>query len=221
MSHLTPIAIFAVLAAYLFGGIPVGLLVGRARGIDDIRKHGSGNIGASNVLRVIGVKAGLFVWLADALKGYVPVAVAISVLRLDMPAVAVVAVAAMAGHCFSPYLKLTGGRGVSTSLGVIIGLDWRVGLICFGTWAVIVAITRYISLGSIIGCAMSAPVMLLFHDRLLAVAAATVIALIVILRHLPNIQRLLNGTERKIGHRETSADDAPACAAETSDQAQP
>ena len=221
MNHLTPTAIAAVLASYFFGGVPVGLLVGRARGIDDIRKYGSGNIGASNVLRVIGVKAGLFVWFADALKGFIPVAVAMSVLHLDMPVVAVVAVAAMAGHCFSPYLKLTGGRGVSTSLGVIIGLDWRVGLICFGTWAVIVALTRFISLGSIIGCALSAPLLFLFHDRWSAVAAAGAIALIVIIRHLPNIQRLLNGTERKIGQKEKASTEAATLPEVPSEDPQP
>jgi acyl phosphate:glycerol-3-phosphate acyltransferase len=180
--------------------------VGRAKGIDDIRKYGSGNIGASNVLRVIGTKAGLFVWFVDALKGFIPVAVAQWALGLPLPVVGVVAVAAMVGHCFSPYLKFTGGRGVSTSLGVIIGLDWRAGLICFAVWIIVVAITRYISLGSMVGCALAAPVMLLFGDKLPAVSAAGVIALIVIIRHAPNIGRLLKGTERKIGQREKVAD---------------
>lgn len=205
MGHLTPTAIATVVAAYFFGGVPVGLLYGRARGIDDIRKYGSGNIGASNVLRVIGVKAGLLVWLVDALKGFIPVAVATWGLRLDMPVVAAVAVAAMSGHCFSPYLKLTGGRGVSTSLGVILGLDWRVGLLCFAIWGLVVGISRFISLGSMIGCALSAPLALLFHDRLSVVAACIVIAAIVIIRHAPNIQRLVKGTERKIGQKEKAA----------------
>jgi acyl phosphate:glycerol-3-phosphate acyltransferase len=214
MSHLTPINIVVVVAAYFFGGVPVGLLYGRARGIDDIRKYGSGNIGASNVLRVIGVKAGLLVWFVDALKGFVPVMLAMSVLGLEMPVVAAVAVAAMVGHCFSPYLKLTGGRGVSTSLGVIIGLDWRVGVLCFVIWIIVVAITRFISLGSMVGCALSAPTAFVFHDRLSVIAACAVIAAIVVLRHLPNIKRLLSGTERKIGQKEkvgeTSPTDEPA-----------
>jgi acyl phosphate:glycerol-3-phosphate acyltransferase len=181
--------------------VPVGLLVGRARGIDDIRKYGSGNIGASNVLRVIGVKAGLLVWVADALKGLLPVLA--SALLLDQPAItAATAVAAISGHCFSPYLRLTGGRGVSTSLGVIIGLDWRVGLICFAFWIAIVAITRYISLGSMVGCALAAPTFALLHGRTTDLIAASIIALIVIVRHAPNVGRLLNGTERKIGQRE-------------------
>jgi glycerol-3-phosphate acyltransferase PlsY len=180
----------------------VGLLVGRAKGIDDIRKYGSGNIGASNVLRVIGVKAGLGVWFADALKGFIPVAVAMWVLHLGGWSLAAVAVAAMVGHCFSPYLRLTGGRGVSTSLGVIIGLDWRAGLICFAAWIVVVGISRYISLGSMIGSALSAPMLAVFGQPIQIVAAGAVLALIVILRHLPNIQRLANGTERKLGQKE-------------------
>lgn len=206
--NATTISVLAIVASYFFGGIPIGLLVGRAKGIDDIRKYGSGNIGASNVLRVIGVKAGLFVWFTDALKGFIPVAVATSVLHLPGFALAGVAVAAMVGHCFSPYLKLTGGKGVSTSLGVIIGLDWRVGLICFVIWGVIVGISRYISLGSMVGCALATPIMLLFGDPLYRVVAAAVIALIVIIRHAPNIQRLMNGTERKIGQKEKVEDTA-------------
>lgn len=176
--------------------------MGRAKGIDDIRKYGSGNIGASNVLRVIGVKAGLFVWVADALKGFIPVAVAAWVLHLGGWWLAAVAVAAIVGHCFSIYLRFTGGRGVSTSLGVILGLDWRVGLICFAVWIIIVAITRYISLGSMAGCALSVPVMWLFGREVFLIVACAAIALIVIWRHAPNIQRLLAGTERKIGHKE-------------------
>lgn len=151
---------------------------------------------------MIGVKAGLLVWFADALKGFVPVALSLYLLQLDPWVVAAVAVAAMGGHCFSPYLRLTGGRGVSTSLGVILGLDWRVGVVCFATWIVIVAITRYISLGSMVGCTLAAPLMLAFSDHLSGVAGSALIAVIVILRHLPNIQRLLAGTERKIGQRE-------------------
>jgi glycerol-3-phosphate acyltransferase PlsY len=212
------VGVLAVIASYLFGGIPIGLLVGRAKGIDDIRKYGSGNIGASNVLRVIGVKAGLFVWLSDAMKGLVPVLVARYVLfPMGAPVshagvvgsvaahhwwLGAVAVAAMAGHCFSVYLRLTGGRGVSTSLGVMIGLDWRVGLICFVCWIIIVGVCRYISLASMIGTALAVPLLYLLSAPLPLVLAAATIASIVIIRHLPNIRRLQDGTERKIGQKE-------------------
>lgn len=182
--------------------MPVGLLVGRTKGIADIRKYGSGNIGASNVLRVIGVKAGVFVWFVDALKGFIPVAVGMYLLGLTGWSLAFVAVAAMSGHCFSPYLRLTGGRGVSTSLGVIIGLDWRVGVICFLFWILIVAITRYISLGSMLAASSSVPLLWVLEAKTPYIAGAGTIALIVLIRHIPNIQRLLSGTERKIGQKE-------------------
>lgn len=203
----------AILGSFVFGGIPIGLLVGRAKGIDDIRKYGSGNIGASNVLRVIGVKAGLFVWLMDAMKGLLPVLIVrCAVFPSDMRArlcwVAAVAVAAMCGHCFSVFLKFTGGRGVSTSLGVLIGMDWRVGLICFVCWTIIVGITRYISLGSMIATGLAAPAMLLLGAPAQFAVAGAAIGLIVLWRHVPNIARLLNGTERKIGQKERVATDA-------------
>lgn len=190
------------IASYLFGGIPIGLLVGRARGIEDIRKYGSGNIGASNVLRVIGVKAGVLVWVADALKGLAPVLVARYALHLPEIWVAAVALAALLGHCFSVYLRMTGGRGVSTSLGIALGLDWRVGVICFTCWIIVVAATRFISLGSIIGVSLAPPLMALFGTPQAYVLATIAVALVVIIRHAPNIGRLLNGTERKIGQRE-------------------
>ena len=190
------------ITSYLFGGIPIGLLVGRARGIDDIRKYGSGNIGASNVLRVIGVKAGVLVWIADALKGLAPVLVARYALHLPEIWVAAVALAALLGHCFSVYLRLTGGRGVSTSLGIALGLDWRVGLICFACWIIIVAVTRFISLGSIIGVSLAPPLLHLFGAPQAYMLATLAVGLVVLVRHAPNIRRLLNGTERKIGQRE-------------------
>jgi glycerol-3-phosphate acyltransferase PlsY len=154
------------------------------------------------VLRVIGVKAGLFVWSMDALKGFLPVLVARTGAGLGGWALGGVAFAAILGHCVSPYLRLTGGRGVSTSLGVMIGLDWRAGLICFGLWIVIVAVTRYISLGSMIATATGAPVLYLLSSPIAYIAATAAIALIVIVRHVPNIRRLLDGTERKIGQKE-------------------
>lgn len=178
------------------------MLVGRSRGIDDIRKYGSGNIGASNVLRIIGVKAGLFVWVMDALKGLAPLLLARYALGLAGWWVAAVALAALLGHCFSPYLRLTGGRGVSTSLGVLIGLDWRAGLVAFALWILVVAISRYISLGSMIATASSGLVLHLFGGSAPFVWTCLAIALVVILRHIPNIKRLLAGTERKIGQRE-------------------
>jgi glycerol-3-phosphate acyltransferase PlsY len=204
-------AVATALAAYLLGGIPIGLLVGRAKGIDDIRKHGSGNIGATNVLRVIGVKAGLTVWILDCLKGALPVLVARHALGLGSGALGVVAVAAVTGHCFSPYLKFTGGKGVATGLGAMLGLSWPAGLCAFLLFVVVVWRSRYISLGSILG-ALSVPVfMALFRTPAEQIACAVAIALLIVFQHRGNIQRLRAGTERKFGER---TDPSPAPAAD-------
>lgn len=200
------IGVLALVGSYLLAGIPVGLLVGRAYGIDDIRQHGSGNIGASNVLRVIGVKVGLAVWLMDVLKGYLPLALARYGLGLAGWWLAGVGLAAIVGHCFSVYLRLTGGKGVATSLGVIVGLHWLTGLICFGIWLVVVAATRYISLGSMLGSGLSGLVMWLCGQERPEIIACLLLGALVVQRHQSNIGRLLKGTERKIGQKEKTAD---------------
>ncbi len=189
-----------IVAAYLVGGIPIGLMVGQARGVD-IREYGSGNIGASNVLRTLGAKAGAAVWVADILKGFAPVTVAKYTPFSSEPWLAGVALAAILGHCFSPYLKLSGGRGVSTTLGALFALDWVVGLSALGVWVIVVAVIRYISLGSTMA-AFSAPVFFALYDRPVAYFVfAVTIWLLIWLQHIPNIRRLLAGTETKIGQR--------------------
>ena len=199
-----PIALVAL--AYLVGGIPIGVLVSQSRGVD-IRQYGSGNIGASNVLRTLGVKAGLAVWLADVAKGLLPVLWSRLVLASMVTGeqmelwVSIVALAVVVGHCFSPYLKLAGGRGVSTSLGALLAIDWRVGGVVLAVWIVVVALSRYISLGSILA-AVSAPLLFtLYADSPYYLALGIILAILVIERHRPNIGRLMTGTERKIGQK--------------------
>jgi acyl phosphate:glycerol-3-phosphate acyltransferase len=139
-----------VVVAFLIGSIPVGVLVGRARGVD-IRKQGSGNIGATNALRVMGWKVGVPVLLADIAKGVVPVLLARQITH-DAPVwVTATGVAAVLGHCFSPFLAFSGGKGVATALGMILALDWRVGLIAIALFIVVMVFTRYVSLGSVLG----------------------------------------------------------------------
>jgi glycerol-3-phosphate acyltransferase PlsY len=199
----------AAVAAYLLGGVPIGLLVGRTRGIVDIRKYGSGNIGATNVLRVIGVKAGLTVWALDCFKGALPVLLARHDLGISEWSLGLVALAAVGGHCFSPYLKLTGGKGVATGLGAMLGLYWLPSLCALVLFILIVWRTRYISLGSIVG-ALSVPVfMALLHAPPGDVAGSVAIALVVTVQHRGNIQRLRTGTERKFGQK-ASPEPAPA-----------
>ena len=199
-----PIALVAV--AYLVGGIPIGVLVSQSRGVD-IRQYGSGNIGASNVLRTLGVKAGLAVWLTDVAKGLLPVLWSRPLLTSIATEgqmqlwVSLVALAVVMGHCFSPYLKLAGGRGVATSLGALLAIDWRVGGLVLAVWIVVVAVSRYISLGSILAAVGGPLFFALYTDSRYYLVLGIVLAILVIERHRPNIGRLMTGTERKIGQK--------------------
>ncbi len=208
-----PIALVAL--AYLVGGIPIGVLVSHSHGVD-IRQYGSGNIGASNVFRTLGVKAGLAVWLADVTKGLLPV-MGSRLLLASMTTVgpvelwvSLVALAVVAGHCFSPYLKLAGGRGVSTSLGALLAIDWRVGGIAFAVWIVAVAVSRYISLGSILAVVSAALLFTLYTHSRYYLALGVILAIMIIERHRPNIGRLMTGTERKIGQKAKKIAEQPS-----------
>jgi len=193
-------------SAYLFGSIPFGVIVGRAwRGID-VRKFGSGNIGASNVLRVLGPGPAAVVFIGDLLKGYAPVAVGRMLLaNWGTPALELwllpLGLAPIIGHSFSLFLGFSGGRAVTTTCGVLFALAWPAAVIGLAIWALLVAITRYISVASIVA-AISVPVyMLLSGKRWEWLVFWSAVALLVILRHIPNIRRLLAGTEAKIGQR--------------------
>ena len=168
------------LGAFLLGSIPTGYLVARAKGVD-IRKHGSGNIGATNVFRTLGKPLGIFVFLVDALKGFA-------------------AVAAIAGHNYTPWLGFKGGKGIATSVGVLLALmPWAVLAIAV-VWVLVFKISRYVSLASICAAAAlpAAVGMLWFsgcggNGPLLAFSLA--ISALAIWRHRTNIQRLRAGTE--------------------------
>lgn len=193
----------AVVCAFLIGGIPFGLLVAKAGGIEDIRQYGSGNIGATNVLRTLGWQYGLSCWLIDIAKGFVPVAAAGALLGLEGWWLAAVAVATVLGHDFSPYLGFQGGKGVASTLGVALFLDWRAALLAFGTWMLLVALTRYVSLGSILG-ALSATVWYWLFNGLQdyqIITGFAVLGILVCIRHEGNIKRLVAGEERKLGQR--------------------
>ena len=182
--------------AYLAGAIPVGFLVARAFGIGDIRRHGSGNIGMTNVLRTAGTLPGVLTLAGDVVKGMLAVWLGASVTGDAVVGAAVAAVAAVVGHCWSVFLRFRGGRGVATGLGAL--------LVLVGPWAivpsvvvfvVVVVTTRFVSLGSLLGT-IGVPIVALALGRSLAsVIAAGAIAIIVVARHRENIARLLKGTE--------------------------
>lgn len=197
------LALLAIVLSYLVGSIPNGYIAGRLfKGID-VRDHGSGNIGFTNVLRVAGVGPGIIVLLADVGKGVLAV-LAISKLGSTPYIRELCAGFAMIGHVWTVFLKFRGGKGVATSLGIFISLFWQGGLIALGVWIVVVAITRYVSLGSILLCISFCIATFVISGQYiwgLRIMALAVTA-IVIYRHKGNIQRLIRGEERKFGHRE-------------------
>jgi glycerol-3-phosphate acyltransferase PlsY len=187
------------LAAYLLGAVPFGLLIGLARGVD-IRKVGSGNIGATNVMRSVGKPWGLATFVADALKGFVPALLFPRFVQAD-PAMAsvVFGFSAILGHNFPVYLKFKGGKGVATSAGALLGiapLSVAIGLVA---WAVVFFATRYVSLASIATSVVipAAAWILRGAQGTFLPWALTILGALIILRHKDNIKRLLTGTESK------------------------
>lgn len=216
-----PLIRFVVLplAAYVIGATPFGVILARARGVD-LRRVGSGNVGATNVARVLGRKWGFLCFALDVLKGLLPVALAGALLRpaagqipspADQAAWLAVGLGAVLGHVFSFYLGFRGGKGVATALGVVLGMYpyfTGAGLVALGLWVAVTLISRYVSVGSIVAAVAFVPLFAAFnHGELgqlwpLVIFAAAVAALIVV-RHRGNIRRLLKGTESKIGRRQT------------------
>ncbi|HSB41251.1 MAG TPA: glycerol-3-phosphate 1-O-acyltransferase PlsY [Methylomirabilota bacterium] len=189
-----------VLAAYLIGAIPVGFLVARAAGGTDIRRSGSGNIGATNVLRTLGTGPAVLTLVGDIVKGYLAVRTA-QAIGSEAWAAAGGTVAAIAGNCWPVFLRFRGGKGVATGLGAFLFLvPWAVAPAAV-LWVAVTAISRYVSLASVVAC-LSLPVgaLLLGYPRH-AVVAAAVAALVIVWRHRENIARLASGTEHRLGER--------------------
>ncbi|TPE50468.1 glycerol-3-phosphate 1-O-acyltransferase PlsY [Amaricoccus solimangrovi] len=184
------------LGAYLLGSIPFGLLITRAMGLGDLRGIGSGNIGATNVLRTGNKGAAAATLLLDGLKGAVAVLLAG---RIAGPEAALVAGgAAFLGHCFPVWLGFRGGKGVATFLGVVLALAPLVGLICCATWLLVAKLTRISSLSALVA-AVLAPVWLALLGPPGSVWLGIVLAALILARHHANIRRLMNGTEPRIG----------------------
>ncbi len=191
-----PLVYASALLAYLLGSIPFGLLLTRLAGLGDLRAIGSGNIGATNVLRTGDAGLALVTLVFDIGKG----AVAVLIARQFGPdATAAAAVCAVLGHMFPLWLKFKGGKGVATAAGVFLAYAWPMGLAAVATWIVAAAIWRYSSLAALIA-AVSVPAYAWLAGLRGAepMAVVLVIALLVILRHTVNIRRLLDGTESKI-----------------------
>lgn len=189
-----------IVLAYLLGSVSTAIVVCRGMGLPDPRLHGSGNPGATNVLRVGGRRAGVYTLLGDALKGLIPVLVA-HALGAGPAVLTLVAVAAFLGHVYPLYFRFRGGKGVATALGVALGLYWPLGLALAATWLLVARAFRYSSLAALIAAAL-APVYawaLTGHAEL--IAGVGLMAALLIWRHRSNIRNLLAGREAPFKRR--------------------
>jgi len=199
---------------YLIGSIPTGFLMGKIQGID-IRTLGSGNIGATNVFRFLGKPAGIFVLLVDALKGFLSCTVLVRVVEslsstpqgaVDNELLSIVAgLAAVLGHNFTCWLKFKGGKGVATSAGFLLALIPKAFLITIGTWLLVLALGRYVSLASILAALVLPLAAWLTQGTPRMMMITGVLSLLTLLRHRANMQRLLNGTEHRFGAKRSSS----------------
>lgn len=201
MPELTSDPLLLLLTAalsYLLGSIPFGIVITRAMGLGDLRQIGSGNIGATNVLRTGNKPAALATLLLDAGKGGIAVLIARALVGADAAQVA--ALASFLGHLFPVWLGFRGGKGVATFLGTLIALAWPAGLAACATWAVTAAISRISSLSALVAAALS-PVWLVVLGYPQTSILAIVLAALIFVRHQPNIARLRAGTEPRIGKK--------------------
>ncbi|MCI5628935.1 MAG: glycerol-3-phosphate 1-O-acyltransferase PlsY [Clostridium sp.] len=193
-----------IITAYLLGNISTSYIVAKRLAGVDIRTQGSGNAGSTNVLRTLGKKAGALTFIGDVLKGLIAVLIARFIAygaNLDNTTCAYIAVVAVVlGHNYPVFLGFKGGKGVATSLGSMLGMNPLVALLCLGFFIIIVAITKYVSLGSILGIGLSPIIMMINHNNK-GVLVTLFLTISVVITHKENIKRLLNGTERKLGQK--------------------
>lgn len=208
-------AVYIIIAiiAYAVGSINFSVIISRKFAGFDVREKGSGNAGTTNVLRAVGVKAALITLVCDILKGVVSILVALIVgnIAKDVDKALLIQIAGIAviiGHTFPIFFEFKGGKGVATSLGVLIMTNWQIGLICLVFALVIIIFTKMVSMGSV-GAAILFPVLTIFiKEHFIVEGAGTkyflfsvILALIVIFNHRENIKRILNGTENKISFK--------------------
>jgi acyl phosphate:glycerol-3-phosphate acyltransferase len=189
------------IVAYFLGSVSFAVIVSRLFGLPDPRTYGSNNPGATNVLRSGNKLAAALTLLGDALKGWLAVALALRaapVLGLGEVHIALAALFVFVGHLFPAFYQFKGGKGVATALGVLLALDWRVGIAAAMLWLIVFALTRTSSLAALIATAATPFVALYFHGPGLISAVILLIALLVIWRHKENIIRLISGREKQI-----------------------
>lgn len=190
-------------AAYLLGSIPFAIVSSRLFGLQDPRRYGSGNPGATNVLRSGNKGAAAVTLLGDCLKGLFAVWAATR-LGFSAPEAALAGLAAFLGHVFTIFLRFNGGKGVATALGVLAGIDWRIAMACLGIWLLVALVSRYSSAAAIAAAVASPLAGFVFLGGDPVIAVLLVMSAILIWRHAANIQRLLAGTEGRIGGKKGS-----------------
>lgn len=188
----------ALVAAYLLGSISFGLLAGKLLKGIDIRQFGSGNAGTTNILRTLGTGPAILVLLLDAGKGFTAVLLA-QALTGNPPVMMLAGVTAVLGHNWPLFHRFKGGRGIATSIGILLGLAPLVILIATAIGVLIIAITRYVSLGSIVGASLIPIFMIIFGHDISYIIFGVALAVLAVWRHWENITRLLGGTENKLG----------------------
>jgi len=190
----------ALIAAYLLGSVPFAMISSKVFGLADPRTYGSGNPGATNVLRSGNKKAALFTLLGDALKGWLAVFLAQQAGFSDL-AVGLVALAVFAGHLFPVFLKFKGGKGVATAAGVLLALDPLLGLAVLGTWIFVAFAFRYSSLAAVLAATLAPVFQVMMHGANGQTLIVGVLSLALIGKHWQNLQRLMAGQESKIGSK--------------------
>ena len=188
-------AVVYLIAAYLLGSIPVGVVLARLKG-QDPRKAGSGNIGATNVMRTVGKRLGILTLAGDILKGFLPTWLAI---HYDQSAIVVAAcgLAAFAGHLWPIYLRFKGGKGVATALGLFLALKPAVIPLLIVVFIVVLLKWRYVSLGSLVGTALMPLLLLIFGSPVEYVIVSLIVGLLIYYKHRDNIKRLMSGKEHR------------------------
>ncbi len=207
---MTLFIILFCIASYLLGSVPTGVVVAKLFSDKDVRRAGSGNIGATNVTRVLGRKPGIITFAGDVLKGFLPMLIGTLIFKPLLPAfgfqfvLCAFGLASFLGHLFPLYLKFRGGKGVATAFGVFAFIEPLTVPVEIMLFAVIVYFWRYVSLGSLIAAAAMPFVLFLIayflHPvSLPGILLSMIVGILIFVKHKPNIQRLLNGTENRVG----------------------
>jgi glycerol-3-phosphate acyltransferase PlsY len=204
-------SILFLLASFVLGSIPFGVITGKLLKGIDIRDVGSGNIGTANAFRALGLWGGLLVFAGDVAKGFLPVHFAYLVAGDPILEWLQVfsGIVAILGHNYSAFLKFKGGKGIATSLGVILALNWKIALMCLAIWGLIVVVTKYSSLGSLVGSFMLPILMAVFKQPYPYTGFAVIACLFAFHAHRKNIRNLMEGKELKLTEKHQRKDEPP------------